>query len=352
MTDEQQSQESWDIARMMRWMQSYLGSHDDPQPRISTQWLISDATGLTRTELFMQMDRPLSKDELDSLRESVKRRAAGEPLQYITGEAPFRHLSVKVRPGVLIPRPETEVLVSELLAELPRPAKIRSSEFLNEIAAISSEDEAHAYDPEDAEDRIGSQEGPANGDAIAHQKDDRCCGSDGILVVDLCTGSGCIACSLAFEHPDIRVIATDISKDAVTLAEENAIAASVQDRVDVIEGDLGNNVPASSIGLIDAIISNPPYIPTELLDSLPSEVAGHEPSLALDGGMDGLDLFRRIVDWALIALKPGGVLALELHETSLSAAADHARSCGLVEVRIAKDLSGRDRVLIARKEVA
>lgn len=337
MSGNAQDTEGWDIARMMQWMQSYLGSHGDSNPRISTQWLISESTGLSRTELFMQMDRPLSKDELDSLRSGVKRRAAGEPLQYITGEAPFRYLNIKVAPGVLIPRPETEVLVSELLARLPKPEKIRSNEFL---AEMSSSEAVGESDDDNASTNVCENDEPTGTDAIELKS---------LLVADLCTGSGCIACSLASEHPLIHVIATDISDLSVDLAKKNVDTLDLGERVGVLKGDLGESITEDLIGKFDAVISNPPYIPTDVLASLSCEVADFEPELALDGGKDGLDIFRRIVLWSASALKPEGILAVELHETTLDDAYRFAQDNGFTDLSIVKDLAGKDRVLIGRR---
>ncbi len=323
----------WTIASILEWMQGYLKSHNDPNPRLSSQWLISFATGLSRMELYTSFDRPLSSEELDCLRSAVKRRAAGEPLQYITGEAPFRYLTIKVSPGVLIPRPETEVLVSELLSVLPKPDKVRASEYLNESATSSDDLSAGG-------DVVIATEPPSSGS------------EQPILVADLCTGSGCIACALAFEHPKIEVIATDISHGAVEQARANVLCHDLDERVDVIECDLGSGIDQKLMGSFDAVISNPPYIPTSELGALSNEVAGFEPKVALDGGQDGLDIFRRIMMWSLDALKDGGVVAVELHETKLDEARRAACDAGFVEVEIKRDLADKPRILIARKRMA
>ena len=117
----------WTIKKALEWTEGYLADKGDENPRLSAQWLLSEACGLSRTQLFVNFDRLLSEDERGVLRDYVRRRGAGEPLQYITGEVAFRHINVKVRPGVLIPRPETEVLVSEVLAALPAPAMWRGT---------------------------------------------------------------------------------------------------------------------------------------------------------------------------------------------------------------------------------
>jgi release factor glutamine methyltransferase len=226
----------------------------------------------------------------------VKRRAAGEPLQYVTGEVAFRHIVVKVRPGVLIPRPETEVLVDSGLPAIDAAILLR-------------------------------------GEALA---------------IDLCTGSGCIALAIAQERPAAHVLATDLSPVAVEVAAENAARLGLEERVDVREGDLFAPLPPESRGLADLLISNPPYIPSADVPDLPAEVAGFEPHLALDGGADGLDVYRRILSEAREWLRPGtGTLAVELDERRVQAAAGEAREW-YEDVRVVADLTGRMRIVTAR----
>ncbi len=168
-------------------------------------------------------------------------------------------------------------------------------------------------------------------------------------MADLCTGSGCIACSIAFEHPLAHVVATDIAPEAVALAGDNARALGLDERVEVLAGDLGECVPSCMIGALDLVVSNPPYVPTAVLADIPREVADFEPELALDGGSDGLDVLRRLLPWCGAALKPGGAFAFELHEGHLDEAAALAREAGFQDVRIVRDLAQRPRVLTARK---
>ena len=172
-----------------------------------------------------------------------------------------------------------------------------------------------------------------------------------LLVADICTGSGCIACSVAYERPDTRVIATDIAPEAVALAKDNAAELGLSDRVRIERGDLGSPVPAAAMGRLDLVVSNPPYVPTAVLAEIPREVADFEPALALDGGADGNDILRRLLPWTAAALRPGGGFAFELHETCLDAAAELARQAGFHQVRIVDDLAGRPRVLTGVKPV-
>ncbi len=289
------SDTTWTVKAALDWTRTYLAEKDDPQPRLSAEWLLSAATGLSRVELYAFHDRPLTPEERASLRESVRRRGAGEPLQYISGEMAFRHVVVKVKPGVLIPRPETEVLI--------------------DAAA------------------------PAIEAAVAER--------GGALVVDLCTGSGCVALSIAQEFPAARVWATDVSPLAVDVALANSLRLAVAEHLHVVEGDLFVPLPQELRGTVDVVIANPPYIPSADLPTLPPEVLGYEPGLALDGGPDGLAVARRIWRDALEWLRPGGTIALELDTNRVR----HAEAEVLQwysDVQVVRDLTGRDRFLVAR----
>ncbi|MDI6901195.1 MAG: peptide chain release factor N(5)-glutamine methyltransferase [Anaerosomatales bacterium] len=288
----------WNVKDALEWTAGFLESKGDESPRVAAEWLLSAATGLTRVELYAYHDRPLSPQERARYRELVARRAEGMPLQYVTGEMPFRHLVVHVEPGVFIPRPETEVLVDEALA---------------------------------AVDALAEKGAP--------------------LVVDLCTGSGCVAVSIAYERERACVHATDVSAAAVEAARRNALHAGVDNRVQVVHGDLFEPLPRDRAGHVDVIVSNPPYIPSADLPDLPAEVLGFEPGAALDGGPDGLSVARRIWDEATRWLRPGGTLALELDAGRVR---DAAREIGeaYTDVRVREDLTGRDRILVARKREA
>ena len=349
----------WTIKKALEWTEGYLADKGDENPRLSAQWLLSEACGLSRTQLFINFDRPLSEDERGVLRGYVRRRGAGEPLQYITGEVAFRHITVKVRPGVLIPRPETEVLVSEVLAALPTPGprdvawNPEAAEQEREaVAAVKKalEEAGESVSPSENTESNETEEDVAVGGALGRPSS---AGMDetrkSLLVADLCTGSGCIACSLAYEHPDVRVIATDVAPEAVALAKENTEALGLADRVAVLQCSLGSGIGEKRMGTFDAVVSNPPYVPTAVMAGIPREVADFEPTLALDGGADGLDLFRPLAQWAARALKPGGVLACELYEGHMDAARAVAEQAGFVDVHIVDDLTGRPRVLVAKR---
>ncbi len=291
--------QEWTVRSMLEWTQGYLERKGDEHPRLSAEWLINNAVGLSRVEIYMNFDRPLSQDELSAMHDAVVRRGRGEPLQYVTGEMPFRHIVLHCEKGVLIPRPETEVLVD---------------------AALEGVDAATTA-------------------------------GHGAQVLEVGTGTGCIACSIATERPGTHVVATDLSPKAVALAVRNRDALGVAGLVDVVECDLAAGVDGSRMGAFDVLVSNPPYIPSAVIPGLPTEVVGYEPGLALDGGEDGLDVFRRLLELAPSALRPGGMLTCELFETNVGMAADLCRAQGgwsRVEVR--EDLTHRPRVLVAVRE--
>lgn len=310
------STDIWTIKAALDWTVGYLDQKGDPNPRLSAEWLMAEAAKLSRIELYVNFDKPLSMDERDVLRTFVARRAAGEPLQLISGTAPFRYLTLKVAPGVLIPRPETEVLVSEALAELHLP---RVANYVHEN--------------EEGEELI-SAELPS------------------LSVIDLCTGSGCIACAIASEYPAANVLALDIADEALSLAQQNVDELGLNDRIEVRKSDLLQGILPEEQGSFDLLISNPPYIPTEVLETLDREVTAFEPRLALDGGVDGLNLVRTFLPDAFNVLRPGGIMALELFEGHLEKAMQLASDAGFEKVRMAKDLANRPRVLIAQVPVA
>lgn len=325
--------QAWTARRALAWVAGYLERKGDANPRLSAEWLVAAAAGLSRLGLYTHLDEPLSSDELVWLHDGVARRGAGEPLQYIVGEAGFRHITVKVAPGVLIPRPETEVLVSEALAMLPAPERPRATDDAL-IGALADID-------------VGALSDAARAEREARKEAAAACART-LLVADICTGSGCIACSLAHEHPCVSAVATDVAPAAVALARENVDALGLGERVEVLQCDLANAVDSALLGMFDLVVSNPPYVPSALLAEMPREVTAFEPALALDGGPDGLSFFRRLGAWALVALKPGGAFACELHEDALGEAAHMAADMGFHAVRIACDLAGRNRVLTAR----
>lgn len=305
------SQHIWTIQEALNWTIEYLDSKGIEHARRNAQYLLSHATGLSRIEVYAFFDRPLSEDERAILRETLKRRATGMPLQYAIGEAAFRYLTFKVTPVVLIPRPETEILV-DLVKE-----------------TLSQQDVTAP------------------------------------LIADIGTGSGCIALSCAYEIPDARVIATDVDEQALAIAKENAqaIACSAEDerahaldeRLTFCQGDyflpVADYLEAKGERHLDALVSNPPYIPQAGMETLPSEVKDFEPERALFGGEDGLDAVRALVEQYCKFCSVGGsvgLIILELDERTLEAAQAFVKEhTDFTTVEIINDLPGKPRFLRA-----
>ncbi len=308
-------QEIWTIKRVLDWTCGYLERKGDEHPRLSAEWLLANVTGMSRVELYVNFDKPLEGGELSAMHAAIERRATGEPLQYVTGEMPFRHIVLRCERGVLIPRPETEILVD---------------------AALEGVDEALACA---AEKNVDAEKGDEPASPLAR-------------VLEVGTGTGCIALSIASERPGVHVTATDLSPRAVGLATRNREALGLEEAVDIVECDLASGVDPELMGSFAVLVSNPPYIPTRVLsEEVPAEVADFEPSLALDGGPDGLDIFRRLLELAPVALAPGGMLAAELFEGSLEDAAALVRERdGWASVEVREDLTHRPRVLVAKRE--
>lgn len=383
--------ETWTIRRCLDWTRDYLKDRGDERPRLSAEWLLSGVTGLSRTEIYVNFDKPMSSEELAAMHTAVVRRAKGEPLQYIIGETSFRTIDVMCEPGVLIPRPETELLVEEVLAYLDRevigaaPAAARGRVELPwnaeveaalqaEIAAAKEKDEAPVVERqlrdddfvtlEDGEGTIetaDSAEGDADVLGAAPVEEGEFSegapaqdGESGQIrcarVLEVGCGTGCISLSIASERSGrAQCVAIDIEPRAVDLSIRNRDALGISPAdVDVRLGNLVSPLNRETEwGTFDVLVSNPPYIPSAVMESLPHEVADFEPALALDGGADGLDIFRRLVNAAPHMLRPGGLLACELYEGHLDAAADLCRSAGMHDVRIVDDFTGRPRIVLA-----
>lgn len=270
-----------DIAAALREGATALASVTDT-PRLEAEILLAHVTGLTRTTLLAHPERPLTADERARYEDLLARRAAGIPLPYLTGRVEFFGLEFVVTPDVLIPRPETEMLVERALA----------------------------WDPQ--------------------------------TVVDVGTGSGCVAVALAVRSPRARIYATDLSRAALSVAVMNARRHGVADRIHFLQADLASPMR----GPVDLIVSNPPYVAEEEWASLPKSVREHEPRPALDGGPGGLRVIRRLLADAARLLRPGGVLLVEIGAGQGSQVAALARAAfPQGRIQVDPDLAGYDRML-------
>lgn len=272
----------------------FLARKEVDSPRLQAEMLLAHILKLPRMKLYLGFDRMLSEPELTQYRELVRRRGAREPLQHIVGSTSFCGFEIAVSPAALIPRPETE-----LLAEA-------AWQFLGSV------------------------------------------GSNQATALDFGTGTGCVAIALASKCPTARIRTVDISADALALARKNAEANHVADRVEFLESDGFAAVPAEA--RFDLIVSNPPYISTAELETLQPEVRDHDPRAALDGGIDGLDFYRRLAAEAGGFLKGGGRLILEFGDGQAEAIAKIFETQKWIVEGIRKDYTGRARVLTARRK--
>ena len=273
------------VAEAVAASTDFLRRKGVPSPRVDAEHLVAKALDLTRLDLYLQYDRPLTEPETAACRELVRRRGTREPLTYILGEWGFRRLTLTVDPRALIPRPETEVVVERCLA------------LLDGVAA------------------------PA--------------------VLDVGTGTGAIALAIADERPDATVTAIDVSEDALVLATENAERAGLAGRVTMLLHDLDDGLPG---GPYDLVVSNPPYVDPEELESLEPEVREWEPKEALVGrGMT-----EGVAEGARGALGSGGALVLEVADGAAATVSELLEVLGYRDVRATPDLAGRDRVVEGR----
>jgi release factor glutamine methyltransferase len=285
----------------------FLGKKNVESPRLQTELLLAHLLKMPRMKLYLNFDRVLTPAETDGLRESVRRRGLREPLQHITGSTSFCGHEISVNRNVLVPRPETE-----LLAEL-------GWQFINQV--------------------------------------DNRAGDTNLAVLDFCTGSGCIAIALAAKCPQAKIVATDISAAALALARENAAKNNVADRIEFVAGDglaaleAPDNRPggAGEARRFDLMISNPPYIPSAEIATLEPEVRDFDPGLALDGGADGLDFYRRLATGAKSFLKPDAKIMLEFGDGQEGVIKKLLEDEKWIVEAVQEDYSQRARILVARR---
>jgi release factor glutamine methyltransferase len=289
----------WTVKRLLEWTSSFFTRKSVDSPRLAAELLLSHVLNQPRIKLYTDYERPLSEKELADYRALVQRASEHEPIAYLTGKAHFFNLEFEVTPAVLIPRPDTETLVENVL-QLCRAVP----------------------------------------------------GFESPRVLDLCTGSGCIAAAVAANLKSSIVIATDISPAAVEVAKRNIERLKLSDRVTVEEGDLFE--PISRLPdprPFQLILANPPYIPSGEIEKLDRNVRDYEPVAALDGGIDGLVIHRRIVEGAIERLVSGGRIYLEIQFDQGEAVKEiFAAHEALDEVKLLKDYGGNIRVITARRK--
>lgn len=267
-------------------MEQYFDDKDVDAPRLTAEMLLAHVLNVQRIELYMQFEKPVDKDKLDILRGMVKDVGNHKPVAYIIGHTEFYSLKINVGQGCLIPRPETEMLVQ------------RAVEFIRERGAVS--------------------------------------------VLDVCTGSGCIAVAIGRSCPGVRVLASDVSGKALGIAKSNIELHSLAN-VELVESDLFERIE----GKFDLVVSNPPYIKTDEIAKLDRNVAEYEPGLALDGGADGLDVYRNMSKVLADYLKKDGMVILEIGYDQGASVPKLLEDEAFIDVRAHKDFAGNYRMVTA-----
>ena len=290
----EQQPQTWTVKRILEWTSAFFERKNVDAPRLSAELLLAHVLKVPRIKLYTDYERPLIEAELVTFREFVRRAGEHEPIAYLTGQAHFFDLELDIRPGVLIPRPDTETLVETVL------------------------------------------------NLCRHTP-----GLESPRVLDLCTGSGCIAAAVAKHLPASTVVAVDIDPVAIEVSKTNLTKLKLSDRVTVLQGDLYEPLTA----LVDCapfhlILANPPYIRSADIAALDRNVRDYESHLALDGGPDGLSFHRRILAGASQRLLPGGKVMLEIaFDQGKAALAMASEYPALTDAKILKDAAGNDRVL-------
>lgn len=340
MAGETQNQSARTLEELLEAGAEWLGRRGVSDARLQCEWLAAALFGCRRTALPLG-DAP-KPDIVDALRAGLRRLGGGEPVQYVIGEWDFRMLTLRTDRRALIPRPETEGLVSLVLEE-PRLWQGTAPSCRRSSLSCAS--------PEPGMPRLWQ------GDAPSCRRGSSSCASPGPgeqspilpgpLLYDVGTGTGAIALSLAYERPECRVVAVDCEKEALSLARENCARLALEDRVSFV---LGKNCAGAAPGSLDAVVSNPPYISSAEVDVLPATIRAFEPRTALDGGADGLDVFRGLVHDAAIALRRGGFAFFEIGDGQGDAVRALMEDAGFSEVVVLKDLAGLVRYVKGRME--
>lgn len=290
--------DSWTVKRLLEWTSAFFTRKEVDSPRLSAELLLAHVLKIERIRLYTDYERPLQDEELVTYRELVRRAGEHEPIAYLTGKAHFFDLELDIVAPVLIPRPDTETLVENVL------------QFVKHAPGFESP-----------------------------------------RIADLCTGSGCIALALAKHIPQAHVAAVDIDPKAIELTKQNVHKLGLGDRVTVMLGNLFE--PLSQMvdpGPFHLIVSNPPYIPSAEIAKLDRNVRDFESRLALDGGVDGLAYHRRLLAGAAERLLPGGRLYMEIaFDQGEKVMALAMVQAGLSDAKLLRDYGGKDRVLVANK---
>lgn len=282
------------ILNLLRKSTAFFEEKGIGEAKLSAEHLLAHVLKQKRLQMYLRFDQPVQEEELAEYRALVRRRLAHEPVQYIVGTTEFYGLEFAVSPAVLIPRPETEHLIDAVL-------DLQKSELLR---------------PD-------------------------------LRILDIGTGSGAIAITLASQLKDARVTATDVSPEALAIARINADAHGLSERLRLQTHDIFDGAIEGESAPFDVIVSNPPYIPQDEVTDLQPEIREHEPLIATTDGDDGLRFYRRIAERAQDLLAPGGLLAVEIGQGQASAVTGIFASAGLRDISAREDYSGIERIITA-----
>ena len=283
----------WRVLDLIQWTTEYFKRYDIPSPRLDAELLLSHVLGTSRLQLYLRFEMPVSPEQLSAFREFIKKRTAYVPVSYLTSRKEFFSLEFYVDSRVLIPRPETEVLVENVLQAQEEPCQL----------------------------------------------------------LDIGTGSGAVAVSLSVNRPEWEILATDISAEALEVAQKNAVTHKCAERLTFLQGNLFEPLEGLPNPRFDWIVSNPPYVSTKEYTSLPPDVRDHEPETALLAGVDGLDIIVGILKSAPQFLKPGGRVGLEVgHNHSQDVQEIVQSNSAYSGCHVITDYSGVERLVIATVE--
>lgn len=291
-SDHASTPDIWTVGRLIRFLEDYFRQRRFQAPRLDAELLLAHALDCTRVHLYIDWQKPVDKPERDALKALVKRRTAGEPAAYILERREFWSMPFLVDRRVLIPRPDTEILVETAIQW---------------VGALPD---------------------------------------DGRRIADIGTGSGNIACALAKSLPHAKIAAVDVSEEALAVAQANAAQLDLSKKIEFFQGDLVN--PLENGEKFDMVVSNPPYVTAQEWRALPEEIKQYEPTGALvDQGSEGLALTARLLEESLRVLKPTGVVLVEIGAGRAEAATVLARDAGYLHVQVKEDYAGVPRVLLA-----
>jgi len=297
MVAQTQQKSDWTLKKLLSWTTDYFAKTHLDQPRLTAEILLAHVLDCQRIDLYVRFDKRPNREQLGQYHDLVRRCARQEPAAYLTGKAHFYSLELQVSPAVLIPRPQTELLAAQAI------------------------------------------------DFLRYQEPRPTC-----QVLDLCTGSGCVAAAVAANVIEAEVIAADRSRPALQVAQKNIEKYDLQGRVRLVQSDLFDHIDQAKTGVFDLIVANPPYVSAAEYEKLEARIRHYEPKEALLGGEDGLDVFRRIVADAEPYLADAAALMVEVaYNQAEQVIALFQQSGYLTDVSTVKDNLGYQRVVKARK---